>query len=85
MAISLSYITPHQVAGAVAGEGPGQPRSPFACRLEGELVPFLACGDLSGFDADQSYPLDAAPLQPVAPPTVPPYRTAIQQAGRCIG
>eukprot|EP00935_MAST-01C_sp_MAST-1C-sp1_P000165 g165.t1 len=23
------------------------------------IVPFLACGDLSGFDADQSYPLDA--------------------------
>ena len=22
------------------------------------IVPFLACGDLSGYDADQSYPLD---------------------------
>jgi hypothetical protein len=24
----------------------------------GMVVPFVACGDLSGFDADQSYPLD---------------------------
>ena len=24
------------------------------------IVPFLACGDLAGFDADQSYPLDLA-------------------------
>jgi tRNA (cytidine32/guanosine34-2'-O)-methyltransferase len=22
------------------------------------IVPFLACGDLSGYDADQSYPLE---------------------------
>ena len=55
------------------------------------VVPFAACGDLSGYDADMSYDLDAAakgaeeggvgvgytPLEPVAPPIAPPYKTAI--------
>jgi tRNA (cytidine32/guanosine34-2'-O)-methyltransferase len=65
-------------------------------------VPFVACGDLSGYDADMSYDLDAkrsddklgdgndgaqlgddrgnrayTPLEPVAPPIAPPYKTAI--------
>lgn len=44
------------------------------------LVPFLACGDLSGYDADQSYALDdtKVPLNPVQPPTTPAYKTAIE-------
>ena len=68
------------------------------------VVPFVACGDLSGYDADMSYDLDAkrsddklgdgndgaqlgdestgnqkpyTPLEPVAPPIAPPYKTAI--------
>jgi len=43
------------------------------------IVPFLACGDLSGYDADQTYavPADHAPLPPVQPPTNPPYRAAL--------
>eukprot|EP00897_Mesotaenium_endlicherianum_P006581 jgi/Mesen1/5951/ME000301S05075 len=50
------------------------------------LIPFLACGDLSGYDADQSYPLDVSSsdtndvtyrtLAPVQPPIAPPYKTA---------
>eukprot|EP00898_Chlorokybus_atmophyticus_P004515 jgi/Chlat1/5064/Chrsp33S05070 len=55
------------------------------------LVPFVSCGDLSGYDADQSYPLqlqpDSAdgtaakyvPLPPVAPPIAPPYQAAIER------
>jgi tRNA (cytidine32/guanosine34-2'-O)-methyltransferase len=54
------------------------------------LVPFLACGDLSGFDADQSYPLDApkgassaggggAVLNPVQGPINPPYSQYLQE------
>ena len=46
------------------------------------LIPFLACGDLSGFDADQSYDLPVAgyvPLPPVQPPTAPAYRSAVEQ------
>eukprot|EP00959_Pyramimonas_sp_CCMP1952_P449500 9411988-Pyramimonas_sp.AAC.1 len=51
--------------------------------LEGEVVPFMACGDLSGYDADMSYPLEAergrayVHLAPVQAPIAPPYRTAL--------
>jgi tRNA (cytidine32/guanosine34-2'-O)-methyltransferase len=40
------------------------------------IAPFLACGDLSAFDADASYhlPKDRVTLDPVQPPTAPPYR-----------
>lgn len=49
-------------------------------------IPFLACGDLSGYDADQSYPLPKSAesgspyetLNPVQPPIAPPYKTAIE-------
>lgn len=44
------------------------------------LVPFLACGDLSGYDADQSYDLpdeNYQSLDPVQPPTAPAYRNAL--------
>jgi len=78
----------HEEAGgqaAAGGEAGGSGGFEFSCQLEAELVPFLACGDLSGFDADQSYPLEAPPLDPVAPPTVPPYKTALSNAGRSIG
>lgn len=74
-----------QAAAGEAGEAAGSGGFEFSCQLEAELVPFLSCGDLSGYDADQSYPLEAAPLEPVAPPTVPPYRTALSNAGRSIG
>jgi tRNA (cytidine32/guanosine34-2'-O)-methyltransferase len=51
------------------------------------LVPFLACGDLSGWgwngevlDADKSYPIGStneAYIPPIAPPINPPYETSI--------
>ena len=49
------------------------------------VVPFLACGDLSGFappgmilDADKSYPMDSKDyVAPIAPPIDPPYKTSI--------
>ena len=46
------------------------------------IVPFLACGDLSGFDSDMSYPLhledndekkEYVPLDPIIPPIRAPY------------
>lgn len=47
------------------------------------VIPFLACGDLSGFDADQSYPLPTdgsyVRLDPVQPPIAPAYKTAIER------
>ncbi|KAL9065146.1 MAG: hypothetical protein Q9157_007576 [Trypethelium eluteriae] len=43
-------------------------------------APFLACGDLSGFDADASYhlPKDRKTLDPIQPPTAPPYKRALE-------
>ncbi|KAM5430595.1 tRNA (uridine-2'-O-)-methyltransferase trm7 [Microsporum canis] len=41
---------------------------------------FIACGDLSGWDADASYelPADHVSLEPVQPPTAPPYKRALE-------
>mmetsp|Transcript_44572 Transcript_44572/g.53505 ORF Transcript_44572/g.53505 Transcript_44572/m.53505 type:complete len:378 (-) Transcript_44572:34-1167(-) len=56
------------------------------------MVPFVACGDLSGYDrnaflmdgidfldADKSYPLEQDYVSPVAPPIRPPYETSIHR------
>lgn len=58
---------------------------PLPTLTERQLVPFIACGDLSGWDADQSYDLPVegyVSLPPVAPPTAPAYKHAkeMQQA-----
>ncbi|KAI9759584.1 MAG: ATP-dependent RNA helicase [Chaenotheca gracillima] len=44
------------------------------------IAPFLACGDLSAFDADATYhlPKDRKVLDPVQPPTAPPYKRALE-------
>ncbi|KAK0385199.1 hypothetical protein NLU13_7677 [Sarocladium strictum] len=44
------------------------------------IAPFIACGDLSGFDSDASYklPEDYVSLDPVQPPIAPPYKRAIE-------
>ncbi|CAI0424283.1 unnamed protein product [Linum tenue] len=47
-------------------------------------IPFLACGDLSGYDSDRSYPLPRnsegvyQSLNPVQPPIAPPYKRALE-------
>ncbi|RIA97205.1 FtsJ-like methyltransferase-domain-containing protein [Glomus cerebriforme] len=41
------------------------------------IVPFISCGDLSGFDSDMTYPLEKKSLDPLQPPINAPYRTAI--------
>ena len=45
------------------------------------IAPFLACGDLSAFDADASHKLPEGhvSLDPVQPPTAPPYRKALEE------
>jgi tRNA (cytidine32/guanosine34-2'-O)-methyltransferase len=46
------------------------------------LVPFQACGDLEGWDADASYSLPEGgyrSLPPVQPPTAPPYQEALDR------
>jgi len=44
------------------------------------IAPFVACGDLSAFDSDASYKLpdDHVSLDPIQPPTAPPYKRAIE-------
>ncbi|KAI9874803.1 MAG: hypothetical protein M1823_007609, partial [Watsoniomyces obsoletus] len=45
------------------------------------IAPFLACGDLSAWDADATYKLPPGhiSLPPVQPPTAPPYKAAIER------
>ena len=48
-------------------------------------IPFLACGDLTGYDSDRSYPLPKEAdgssyqsLDPVQPAIAPPYKRALE-------
>ena len=45
------------------------------------IAPFLACGDLSAFDSDATYELPPGhvSLDPVQPPTEPPYKEALEK------
>lgn len=45
---------------------------------ETRVVPFVACGDLSGWDADRTYELPETWLEPVQKPIHPAYQTAIK-------
>jgi len=51
------------------------------------IAPFLACGDLSAFDADASHKLPDGhvSLDPVQPPTAPPYRRALEERKKMGG
>ncbi|QIX01468.1 hypothetical protein AMS68_006985 [Peltaster fructicola] len=53
----------------------------------GWIAPFLACGDLSSFDADASHKLPEGyvSLDPVQPPTAPPYRQALEERKKLGG
>jgi len=47
------------------------------------IVPFIACGDLYGFDADATYPLgeqgeEVVTLAPIQQPIDPPYKRALE-------
>lgn len=45
------------------------------------IAPFIACGDLSAWDSDATYTLPPGhvSLDPVQPPTQPPYKNAIER------
>ena len=51
------------------------------------IAPFVACGDLSAWDADATYhlPKDRVSLDPVQPPTAPPYKQALEERRRRSG
>ncbi|MCJ1309795.1 hypothetical protein MMC25_003456 [Agyrium rufum] len=44
------------------------------------IAPFVACGDLSAWDSDATYqlPKDRISLDPIQPPTAPPYKRALE-------
>ena len=61
-------------------------------RFDPQSVPFVACGDLSGFDADANYDLDLAegathyePIRPTQPPTTPAYRAYLEAQSSSSG
>lgn len=51
------------------------------------IAPFLACGDLSAYDADATYhlPEDYKSLDPVQPPVAPPYKRALEMRKKAGG
>jgi len=47
------------------------------------IVPFVACGDLRGYDSDKNYPLEVGGAEyeykePVQKPINPPYKTFLE-------
>lgn len=50
-------------------------------KINQELVPFLALGDMEGFDSEMTYEVDELHefLEPVQPPIAPPYKEAVEQ------
>eukprot|EP00884_Botryococcus_braunii_P002676 jgi/Botrbrau1/12409/Bobra.0229s0006.2 len=71
-----------KIGQAGAGEWGATARAATGGYQERLAVPFLACGDLRGWDSDQSYDLEDPAyvvLEPVQPPTAPPYLRAKQE------
>merc|ERR1711991_515876 len=59
----------------------GYPYAPVPLQgVDRLVVPFVACGDLCGFDSDTAYELDGSKesLPPVAPPISAPYLKSLQ-------
>jgi len=46
-------------------------------RTNEKIVPFLACGDLNGFDSDRNYPVETPFLEPIQRPINAPYEVAL--------
>ncbi|KAI6253170.1 hypothetical protein MCOR07_000667 [Pyricularia oryzae] len=80
-----------QSPGAKTGAAPGQQSKLTEVELEDLtpkepkqdvrwIAPFIACGDLSSYDSDASYqlPENHVSLDPVQPPTAPPYKRALE-------
>jgi tRNA (cytidine32/guanosine34-2'-O)-methyltransferase len=51
------------------------------------LVPFMACGDINGYDADQTYPLGDSyqHLEPIQKPINPPYKSFLERKQKETG
>jgi tRNA (cytidine32/guanosine34-2'-O)-methyltransferase len=57
---------------------------PNASDTDRFLVPFVVCGDLAGYDADTNYGVDEGyvSVEPIQPPTQPPYKSALAHKRR---
>jgi len=76
-----------------SGTGESNPRGMTESPASRLIVPFVGCGDLTGFDADQSYPLDIEGAsgrdayqhrEPPQKPIHPPYEAyLLQQQQSC--
>lgn len=68
---------PTMVNPAMSGEGYSEPDNPLLGPNR-VLVPFVACGDLTGWDSDRSYTAmnDSEWIPPVQVPINPPYQKA---------
>ncbi|KAL1970072.1 hypothetical protein VTN77DRAFT_6477 [Rasamsonia byssochlamydoides] len=72
-----NHLTQTRVLKPSTDRHPADLRSPH----ESRWIPlFIACGDLSSWDSDASYALPEGhvSLDPVQPPTAPPYRKALE-------
>eukprot|EP00727_Mastigamoeba_balamuthi_P012007 m51a1_g7429 putative trna (cytidine guanosine -2 -o)-methyltransferase-like (298) ;mRNA; f:39613-40883 len=64
---------PTMITPSTTGQYPPMPG------VDASIVPFVACGDLSGFDSDQTYAMPKKQfhnVEPVQPPLNPPYKVA---------
>ena len=73
--------------GASQAEEAAMDTQGFADRSTRWIAPFLACGDLSAFDADASHrlPEGHVSLDPIQPPTAPPYKRALEERKKMGG
>ena len=82
---------------ALFGNLPSNLRDPITLAVDGDTlqnvtqsmfdVPFVVCGDLSGFDSDTTYPTPKGyvTLPPVQPPITPAYAEAVARRKRNVG
>ncbi|KAJ5273756.1 tRNA (cytidine(32)/guanosine(34)-2'-O)-methyltransferase [Penicillium angulare] len=73
--------TSHLHPSTCSMDPPSAQKAPSKFADEHRWIPsFIACGDLSAWDSDASYtlPPDYVHLDPVQPPTAPPYRKALE-------
>ncbi|TKA27407.1 hypothetical protein B0A50_05019 [Salinomyces thailandicus] len=70
-----------------SAEDAASDRQGLADRSTRWIAPFLACGDLSAFDADASHKLPEGhvSLDPIQPPTAPPYKRALEERKKMGG
>ncbi len=83
--MTIPLLGPHYAVGSVdeASDAQNESNLPIECNVIGTnrvIVPFMSCGDLSGFDSDRSYALTGSKeFVPVTqPPIKPSYEKAIQ-------